>query len=224
MNYCHLVSCNSPDIQNGQNIKVLYTAALIDDFYEERKAEYLRSLQALQSINRIPYIVESIKSASFFDECEVPVFYSKTNNPRFCNKGINEAISMLAAINFYNFDENDIIVKLTGRYFFINESLFSVIELETQKDAYVKHTGIHSQPIYEIDYFTGCFAMRCKYLKMFLNELDLQDMESKATPIEWELGKFLKRHPEVRVHHVDMLHVIAHGFASSYNVGPPKLY
>ena len=108
-------------------IKVVYTAALLDSFYEERKIEYLRSLQALRKLHITPYIVESCRTSSFFDKERAFVFYSQTNDTSLKNKGINEAISLQKAMDYYRFHDEDILIKLTGRYCFLNGHFFSEI-------------------------------------------------------------------------------------------------
>lgn len=207
----------------AQNIKILYTAALIEPFFERRKQEYLHSLEVLKKMNKVPYIVEPIKSSSFFDECGVPVFYSKTNIDMPGNKGVNEAIAMLAALQHYQFDDDDLIVKLTGRYSFTDRHFFAEIEREPHKDAYAKR-GDSPVPLSGLDFFTGCFAMKYKYFKMFLNEIDFWKMMTFQSHIEWELGFFFENHPEVELHLMDTLHVWAHIFWDGYDYGPPKIY
>lgn len=207
---------------SSKSIKILVTAALIDHFFDERKQEYLRSLNLLKKMNVEVVVVENCKKESFFD-LFFPVCYSQSNNLSFKNKGINEALAMLAALDYFGFDDDDMIVKVTGRYAFENENLLNHIEHCSSYDAYARLSNVHTSKLREIDFFTGCFAIRCKYLKMFLKELDLVYMEKEQIPIEWELGKFFRRHPEIKVHKLKKIYLYANVFGTGYN-GPRKRY
>ncbi len=104
----------------NQKVKVLYTAALIENKFEYRKKEYLESLNTLFSIGYKPYIVDACTQTnkSFFEEYCDTVLYAGTNNITLYNKGVNEIKSLIAACNHYQFNDEDMIIKITGRYTF----------------------------------------------------------------------------------------------------------
>lgn len=209
--FCVGLSLFSNRFSYGE-IKLLYTAAVIDDKYEMRKIEYIYSLQILRSLDVPIFIVEACTNSSFFDEFSEPVFYSQVNDTTIKNKGVNEARSMKEAFEYYKFDDEDMIVKLSGRYFFNSSHFFNFIKRHPLISAFAKKPNLTS-------YFTGCFALRAKYFKMFLQELDLSKMENEMICIENELGDFFNRHPEIQIHHLDSLHVTANIFGT----GTPML-
>ena len=103
---------------NAKNINIIFTAALIDNQFEMRKSEYLYSLNRLKSWDYIPYIIESCRRSSFFDNYSVPVCYAQVNDPNLRNKGVNEAKALQVGLDYFGFSDEDMIVKITGRYFF----------------------------------------------------------------------------------------------------------
>ncbi len=199
----------------GVEVKLLYTAAVIGADDEMRQSEYLHSLEVLKGLGVVPYVVEACCSASFFDACAGCVFYSKVNDASLKNKGVNEARSMLAALNFYQFDEEAMIVKLTGRYFFQDGYFFEAVKSDGESDAFVRRAPVQ----YPTSRFMGCFALRMKFFKRFLEGLDFEKMEREMICVEDELGRFLLGTPEIRIHEMEALHVTA----NIYGTGTPSL-
>lgn len=194
-------------LQCQAGMTILYTAAILDHHYEMRKREYLHSLEILASWEKSPCIVEACRESSFFDELGIPIFYSKVNDDSLANKGINEARSLQKALKYYAFPNNEILLKLTGRYFFTDDAFLKLVENNPSLDAFVKKTP--DGPV-----FTGCFALRCGYLQQFLNQLDFVKMEKQHLSIESELAGFLLRNPHIKTLYVDTLHITANIFGT----------
>ena len=160
-------------------IKVLYTAAIIDKHYKMRMDEYIYSLKTLQAFGYEPYIVESVKShgPTFFDEYAKYICYTGTSNPRLRNKGVNEFISIAKAFEKYQFDDDDMIVKISGRCYFACDMFLKNIEKKPEIDAFVKYDRNRQV-------FTGCFALRAKYFKELLANIDFQAAERHMINLE----------------------------------------
>lgn len=178
---------------NEVNIKVLYTSALIPRKFEERKKEYIKCLQQLTELGLITntYVIESgppIANPFFEDYCP-NVFYSNTNNTKLRNKGVNEANSLINAFQHYFFDDEDVLVKLTGRYLFTEDKIFKFIKMHPEVDAVVSFRGETREGGFQ----TGCYALRGKYFKEWLAQLDLEKMERKYIDIERELTSFIDK-------------------------------
>ena len=95
-------------------VRVILTAALTNNHFELRKNQYIKSLDILSSYDyQNPYIVEALKKTgpTFLDEYSTNVFYSTCNNPSLKNHGVNEARSLLEALNYFEFADDDIILK-----------------------------------------------------------------------------------------------------------------
>jgi hypothetical protein len=168
----------------------LYTSALIPNKFEERKGEYIKCLEILKNYGYLDktYIVESgpYTPLSFFDEYSDHVFYANTNDTTFVNKGVNEAKASLAAFDYFQFNEEDMIVKLTGRYFFNNDRFLRFVASHPEVDGF-------ASPHASFGITTGCFAMRAKYYKQMLQEMDWVEMEKNAKDIERITAKFLQK-------------------------------
>jgi len=149
----------------SKKVKILFTAALLDVHFEDRKVEYVKSLEVLKEMGYEPYIVEACtEGPSFLDYYSSNVCYSSVNTPNI-NKGINEAMSMLKGLSNFGFDDDDIIIKLTGRYRLIDSSFVRMIEDMTDVDIVATRWKRYRSIL-----CTGCFAMRYKYFKDFLFE------------------------------------------------------
>lgn len=182
-----------PVIQTGkEKIKILYTSALLPNKFEERKNEYIKSLHILETygFKDQTYVVESMGFSPivFFEKYCAHVLYANINDGSYINRYVNEAVAMLLALDFYNFDDDDMIVKLTGRYFFNTDKFLRTIEDHPEMDGFASYCVNSERGVQ-----TGCFAMRCKEFKQMLREIDLDWMEEKLVDIEWIVGQYLKK-------------------------------
>lgn len=192
-------------------IYVLGTAALINNQFENRKHEYINAINIVAKFGYQPYIVENCAAApTFLDTLPANILYSHSNNNHLRNKGINEAVAILAALDHFKFDDDAIIVKFTARYPFGSNSFLRLIENNPNIDAFVKVNNAYSF-LHRGDVFTGCFAMRCNYLKQMLNSLDFNYMERNWINIETEVANFVKKMATegARVMYVDKIDISA---------------
>lgn len=200
------------DISN-RRIIIVCTAAVLDENYETRKQEYIQAIEKIKQFGFMPYIVESCKNGpTFLDALSDKVWYAKTNDFRLQNKGVNEAKSLLNFFEHNEFSDDDIIVKVTGRYMFIDDSFLRYIESHIEYDAFVKDVG---KRLIKGDIFSGCFAMKHKYFIEFLRQLDLQKMEEEMSCVEWELADYVALRKEMKTCFMERLGVAYH--FSCYN-------
>ena len=116
------------------------------------------------------------------------VFYSKVhdfNVKDIGNKGINEARTLLDGFTHYNFQPNDMILKLTGRYNLKSDKIIRLIKNNPDVDVFVKVIHNGTWPL------TGCFAMRQCLFKDLLQNLDLKEMESNFIYIEVKVMDYI---------------------------------
>jgi len=175
-------------------IRLVLTTALAQAHYELRKNQFLTCFKTLEHYDYYPediYIIEAIakEGPTFLDEYSDNVFYSTVNDPSLRNKGINEARTMLEGLKFFDFDPDDMIIKLTGRYKMLsNDFLRLITEYSDQFDAFAR-VNIW----YPGSAGTMFFAMKYKYLKEMFEALNYEQMELLPTDIERELGNYLLR-------------------------------
>lgn len=195
-------------VQKQNNIKILYTSALIPHKFEERKQEYIRCLKTLESygFKEQVYIAESgpYTPLSFFENYCDHVFYANTNDASLINKGVNEAKATIAAFDYFDFDDEDMIVKITGRYLFNNDYFLQLVKTHPEMDAFASYFEDKNRGV-----TTGCFAMRYKYYKQMVEELDLEKMEENLIDVEWEVAQFLEKMGKGKVMYLDKVGISA---------------
>ncbi len=172
-----------------RNIHVVCTAALINSDFENRKQEYIKTLKILDEYGYSnPYIFEAVQpfGPTFLNDYSSHVIYPNVNNPSLRNKGVNEARLLAASLTNLPFQDNDIIIKITGRYFFTSNAFLKIVEDNPTIDAFVKKA-----PDGQI--YTGCYAMRYKFFKEMLGQLNLTQMEQEMRNIEQEVATYLKK-------------------------------
>ena len=153
----------------------------------ERRDRYMYAISETLKIlpeTICPIIVENNGQRSTyldnFIHCGKPVrvFYTNTNTIPFKSKGSNEVLDIKEVIYRADIDDDDIIIKLTGRYRMIGPHfLEDVISNYATYDAFVKFFGVCSLKYEEYDCILGLYALRAKYYKL-LNHLTIDNYQS----------------------------------------------
>ncbi len=168
-------------------IHLIFTSALVQNNYEARKIEYLRSLSALKNYGVDPWIIEATHiNDSFYNRLSNHVLYPRRNIYR-SNIGANELLSIRSSFPHFQFDDEDVVVKLTGRYWLFQPTLFNVIRDQPNYDVYLKKW--FGNGWFE---FTGCFAMKWKHFKKMLETADPQSMEMNYIAFEEIVARYVK--------------------------------
>jgi 5S rRNA maturation endonuclease (ribonuclease M5) len=199
-----------------RKIHVLCTAAILPIKYEERKQQYTRALKRVSEFCYKPYIVEScVPGPTFLNDLSTEVLHTLSNNPHLKNKGVNEFVSMIKAFEHWSFNDDDIIVKLTGRYFFQNDAFLRFLEDSSDIDCAAKFVTVPAGPTKGVDaVLTGCFAMRCDLFKQMLTFFDYDWLEREMMCVEHVVGPYLNTLATkgIKVSRQDRLHVEANMF------------
>jgi len=147
---------------------------------ENRDKRYIEAIS--ESLKQFPVrtiIVENNgKRETLLDQFisdRVSVLYTNNNIHDFKNKGVNEMLDIKEVIRYYDINDEDIIIKLTGRYRVISPLFLN--EIDENYDAFVKFFGVCSLKYEKYDCVLGCYAMRAKYLKLF-NYLSIENYQS----------------------------------------------
>ena len=204
---------------NAQQIHVLFTSALINRQYELRKEEYIKSVQQFRSLGFDPWIIEATNiNASFYDEITNRVLYPNKNNLALRNKGVNELASLRESFSKLPFDDDDIVIKVTGRYF-LKDSYFIDQIKATQSDYDV--WGLFGKHFVDKGHLvTGCFAMRWKQYKEVMESIDLVMAEVDYIAVEKLIAESIGRR-NLRVNYLTDLHLDARVF---FNEGDATFY
>lgn len=117
--------------------------------------------------------------------------------------------SIIASIPHLPFDDEDIVIKLTGRYWLYDRALIDLIEnTSADYDAYVCY-GKHF--VGDDHVFTGAYALRWKYFKQLAQGIDVEKAEREWIGVEQIVADFLKDN-NLRIKLVDPLNVEARIF------------
>jgi hypothetical protein len=171
-------------------IYIIFTCSLIDEHFNRREREYKISFEnfvtyykiklPLEISNKIqPIIVENNLSnkyenpISFLDNYNFPVLYTNTNSIDTKNRGMKEIIDLHKCIDYFNIQDEDFIVKITGRYCLnITYSPFlqyleEMIQKELKTECIIRYGSykIAAVPHKASDCVTGAIGMTCKYVK-----------------------------------------------------------
>jgi hypothetical protein len=154
----------------------------------ERKDRYIYAIG--ETLKNLPHEIKPIivenngKRETYLDNFyhhhnqHVKVFYTENNRQQFKSKGANELMDIKEVIEKYGIEDDDIVIKLTGRYRAFSPKIFrEVIENENKFDAFVKFFGTCSLKFEQYDCILGCYAMRAKYIKLF-NEYSIDNYKS----------------------------------------------
>lgn len=155
---------------------------------DERKERYLNAIG--ETLKVLPYEIKPLivenngKRETYLDNFyhhhrqHVKVFYTNNNQKQFKSKGINEILDLKEVIDRYGIEDDDIIIKLTGRYKALSPTFFKdIIENENNYDAFIKFFGSCSLQFEDYDCILGFYAIRTKYLKLF-NEYSIDNYKS----------------------------------------------
>lgn len=145
---------------------------------DERQKRYLYAItESLKYLPRQikPIIVENngkretyLDNFYHYNRQHVKVFYTDNNKQQFKNKAINELIDIKELIEKYGIEDDDIIIKLTGRYKVLSSNFFKeIIENENNYDAFIKFFNVCELKYLNNDCILGCYAIRTKFLKLF---------------------------------------------------------
>lgn len=113
--------------------------------------------------------------------CEL--FYTQNNSLETINKGIKELKDIKDCIDHYKIQDDDFIVKLSGRYQVLENSPFLEIlkTLPNHVDCMLRYGSFNgiASPVKMKDCITGLIGMRCKFVKQI-------ETPDETDPVEWK--------------------------------------
>lgn len=209
-------------------VRVILTTALTEAHYEFRKQQYIHAFNMLRSFGCTDfYIIEAVakKGPTFLDEHCSNVFYASVNDQNCKNQGVNESRTILEALQFFNFDPEDMIIKLTGRHCLISDYFIKMVESHSGCDAIFTYCDGRLPEFTNGMIPTFCFAMKCKHLYQMYLDIDYSLMQSCNVPIEWVVADFIanqKNEHNFKLLVLDKLDISINAYASSASPGLPE--
>lgn len=163
------------------NIIIAVSTALIDDNInvEQRKNEYKECFDIIKNLGYDNFhIVETVlEKSTFLENFSKNVFYTNING-RYNNRGTNYVNAFRKFLNESKFNDDDIIIHITGRYPLTDDSFFINCE-NLQKDK----IGCFRKDAYG-QFYLFLFGMRYKQLKSLLNSINVDNMERHMINLE----------------------------------------
>ena len=159
--------------------------------YEQRIEDYKKSFEyALKLRDKFDSItiVETVSNENIveLDESGLDVYYSTFDNS-YKNKGLNEMCHINDFLQNSNIDDNDLIIKITGRYLIINDGILNVKSDFIAKydgDIYPGNRGVHT-------FFFGFKKKIFFEFIEFLEFLDIKNNNYDDVCIEWLVKDFM---------------------------------
>ena len=138
--------------------------------YESRKNTYIDSItRTLEILPKgvTPIIVENNgQRRTFLDEFGCDVVYTNNNTLRCGHKGGNELADIKEVIRRYDINDDEVVVKLTGRYKMLSDTFFK--EITKDHDAFVKYFNVCTKQFMPgEDCVLGLIALRAGRWKKF---------------------------------------------------------
>jgi hypothetical protein len=174
---------------------IITTSIFIDCLI--RKSQYIYGINQLKKIIK-DFNIENYKIIivenngirnTFLDTLDCEVYYTLNNNLQTNNKGYKELQDILDCIEKYNINDNDFIVKMTGRYILNDNSEFMNIIKNIHNTNYycVIKYGPYFKPVnYKMnDCITGLIGMSCFYIKQI-------EKPNENECVEWKWGEVTK--------------------------------
>jgi hypothetical protein len=145
---------------------------------EERKELYMRAiLKNIEILSKYPQIkiiiVENNGNGNtylnvFQQKFGISILYTNYNKHNYYHKGYAEMYDMKAVIKEFNIQDDDMIIKMTGRYHCVtNHFIDIVVNKESMCDAFFKFYNVCFKRYMKNDCILGAFALRAKYLREF---------------------------------------------------------
>ena len=124
--------------------------------------------------------------------------FTENNKTKFPHKGGNELLDIKQVIQEYDIRDDDIIIKLTGRYRLLNNSFFDMVINNAHKyEAFIKFFNVHTEEFMYDDCVLGLFAVKCKYLKKFQYNF--------KRSAECEFAMFIRKNIKGKIMEIDSL-------------------
>jgi hypothetical protein len=162
-------------------IYLIITASLVDKLnnrrnLQDRESRYINSItHTLKYVDREkikPIIVENNgERDTILNTMSCDVVYTTNNFNHYFHKGVNELKDIQDIIRLYNIQDDDVIIKLTGRYKVLDGAFFkTVINNQSNIDAFVKFFNVCTLRYMYDDCVLGMLAIKAKYLRDFTYE------------------------------------------------------
>ena len=165
-----------------------------------RRAQYLNGINTLKNtiINmsienyKIIIIENNGLRHTYLDDVDCEVYYTTNNSIPKYDKGYKELQDILDCIKHFNINDNDFIVKMTGRYILTDDSEFMNIVKNisiTKYDCIIKFGSFGNPVDYQMnDCITGLIGMSCYFIKQIEKPTENVPVEHKWAECTYKIN------------------------------------
>jgi hypothetical protein len=184
-------------------IYFLITTCLLEQDYEIRKNQYINGISKLKELTKeleckILITENNGKRETFLDHLGLEVFYTNNNQIRTGNKGIKELKDVWDSIALLNIQDDDLVVKITGRYILQENNEF-MEALKKETDCIMKYGNCQYTVTHKVaECLTVLVAMKSKYVKKI-------KIPSENECVEWCWAKASFEIPDNRIMFMEKL-------------------
>ena len=174
---------------------------------ERREREYIESISKSLSVVpkdvRVIIVENSCDGSSYLDQFGT-VLYTKNASLEVKSKAVIEFKDIQDAIKHFSIPDDDVIVKLTGRYILESSVIFETIrKTSTFHSAWVKFYNVCTKKFNDYDCVLGCYAIRVRELM----KLDPYIIGAGNNSMEVDYALFLHRTVRTKVRHLESVGV-----------------
>jgi hypothetical protein len=143
---------------------------------DKRKQQYYLAIANVLNLcppEITPIIVEnSCVDKSYLDVFKCDIVYTNSSTPiregnLILHKGHNELNDIKTIIKKYDIQNNDMIIKFTGRYLLFQPDFFTTVLANPDKDAFFREYNVCTYAKDNISIVLGMFALRALYFNNF---------------------------------------------------------
>lgn len=161
--------------------------------YEQREKDYKQGIPSvLKQVlpNEKVFITENTGlTSSFLDEFGVYVHYTNTQQTMFeDNHGKKEFTDIISCLNAQHIDDEDMVIKVTGRYILHSDFFPTLVRKNIDKDVvYSPENAFKNMPPVSFpNCILGMIAMKANHWR----HLPLEKIE-KCIPSEWNVARYI---------------------------------
>jgi len=138
-----------------------------------RRVRYIECILTVMQMTantsiRVIVVENNGSQPTYLDDLGSTIVYTNNNEKSFPHKGVNELLDIQHVIDEYAIPDDDVVIKLTGRYKLLSPAFIQmVLENCEAYDAFVKFFNVCAKEYMHDDCVLGLFASRCKYLRGF---------------------------------------------------------
>ena len=205
----------STALVDRENIPLSHIDQRLDLSLSKRYEEYEESLNIIKSFKYDFIILETVSEFDPFLEKYGNVFYSKVNNSNYRNRGTNYVMALKKILSTMKFDDNDLIIHITGRYPLVDNSFIEYCkEIDKNTIGCFKKDSINQ-------FYLFLYSLRFKKLKNIIDSIDISDMEINKFNLEKIFSNYLSND---KVEFVERLGIIGKQSNSPNNLYGKTIY